>query len=212
MKFGYIRKRGNGPSIAKQEVALSKAGITDFTLEGPVYRDTPKPGTHRLTAEHLVERQALLRLLHEGDEIVVADSPTRFLSPSDAMQVVEEIARSKACLRVMVDDEVYQWKPTDAEIAARLAQLSQKTQVAITSEITAKARRARNTTGNLGGRPPSVDRDALKAAGEAWRDPNGPSARQIVEQYGISRSTLNREFGPISDVRARSEEDAESTD
>ena len=212
MKFGYIRKRGNGPSVAKQEEALKKAGLDDFTLEGPVYRDTPQSGTHRLTAEHLVERQALLRLLHEGDEIVVADYPTMFLSPSDAMQVVEEIARSKACLRVMTDGEVYQWKPTDAEIAVRLAQLSQKTQAAITSEITAKARRARNATGNLGGRPPSIDKKALKAAGAEWFNPNGPSPSEIVIKYGISRSTLNRKFGPISDVRERAQEEAESTD
>jgi DNA invertase Pin-like site-specific DNA recombinase len=202
MKLGYIRKRGNGPSIAKQEEALIKAGISDFSVEGPVYRDTPKPGTHRLTAEHLVERQALLRCLHKGDEIVVADYPTMFLSPLDAMQVVEEIARSKASLRVVEDGEIYEWKPSDADIAARLAQLSQKTQAAITSEITAKARRARNATGNLGGRPPSVDRDALKAAGEAWCDPNGPSPREIVEQYGISRTTLVRHFQPISQARA----------
>jgi len=212
MKFGYIRKRGNGPSIAKQEAALSKAGITDFTLEGPVYRDTPKPGTHRLTAEHLVERQALLRLLHQGDEIVVADYPTMFLSPSDAMQVVEEIARSKASLRVMADGEVYQWKPSDAEIAARLAQLAKMTQTAITSEITAKARRARSVTGNLGGRPPAVDKKALRAAGEEWCNPNGPSPSEIVIKYGISRSTLNRKFGPISEVRAQVAEEAESTD
>lgn len=208
MLLGYIRKRSGPPSIHNQEEALKKMGLSDLSDDGPVYRDEPSKEPHVLKARavkegDLVGRERLLRDLTKGDEIVVSDYATLFLSPADAMKVVERIAQAGAGLIVAEDGARYRWQEADALIAGQLAGLVQKTQASIRSEIAAVAREARTETGSFGGRPPSFTGERRDRAREQWVDPDGPSQKTIAETFGVSKATLHRAFGSRAKARAQ---------
>lgn len=222
MQFGYIRIRPVGTSLAKQKKALQGFGAFDQELstlasfenkldesasgfasfaEDRLAIDAPRPGRYALQADHLIAREGLLARLGKGDEIVVADYATIFLSPSDAMAVIEHIAKIGASLFVVEDNTRYQWSDTEQAIAAELAAIAQKTHKAVTDERMQKARATREDLGHKGGRRSAVDQKALKTAEKDWADPKKGTAQQIADRHGFARTTLIRLLGPISEAR-----------
>lgn len=200
MLYGYMRKRANGPDLESQKKALESMGI-DVSDTEQVRTDAPNPGTHAVTKRHLKQRSDVLATLTQGDVLIAPDYATLFLSPTDAMEVVADVAKAQAILVIAEDGARYEWKPSDSAIAAEIAILASKTQKALTREIAAKAREAREKAGNMGGRRPQVNRKKLEAARRDWEDPIGPSSAEIAEKHGIPRTTLIRHLGSISEAR-----------
>lgn len=222
MQFGYIRIRPVGTSLAQQKKALQSLGafgaelssLTAFESEldksAPSFAsfaenrlsiDDPKPGRHALQADHLIARKNLLARLAKGDELVVTDYATLFLSPSDAMVVIEHIAKCGATLFVVEDNSRYHWGNAEQKIAAELAAIAQKTHKAVTDERMQKARNTRKELGHMGGRRRTVDQKALEAARADWKDRTKGTAQDIADRHGLKRTTLIRLLGPISKAR-----------
>ena len=222
MQFGYIRIRPYGTSLAKQKKIFESLGAFDQELKSlaeyekglertsPSYTsfktdrlviDDPKPGNHALEPTHLIARKEILAKLSKRDELVVADYATLFLSPTDAMTVIERIANIGASLFVVEDGARYHWGEAEQGIAVELAAIAQKTHKAVTDERMQKARTTRKELGHMGGRPRKVDEKALEAAKIDWINPKKGTAQQIAERHGIASSTLIRELGPISEAR-----------
>lgn len=186
--------------IKSEDALKAGASFTDLNQERLAI-DDPKPGRHALQADHLIARKEVLSRLSKGDELVVADYPTVFLSPTDAMAVIEHIAKCGATLFVLEDNTRYHWGGAEQAIAAELATIAQKTHKAVTDERMQKARVSRKKLGHMGGRPRTIDEKALKAAKKDWANPNKGTAQQIADKRGIPRTTLIRLLGPISEAR-----------
>lgn len=187
MKRGYIRLSRAGPSLEVQKEALRSAGITDFSEFGPVYVDEIPKG-RRITG--LPERDAAIRSLLPGDELVVASASRLGTSASDVLAAIQRIGAKEAVILDAETGETISWHPD----ALKVAEYARRAERANRSEITAKMSLKRAESGKLGGAPTKKWKVSQKRAREMWNDPTR-SASEVAELVGISVPTLYRRFG-----------------
>lgn len=198
MLVGYIRETKGGLSRAKQETLLKGAGIDDFSdLSPQVFVDKPRRANRKAEPEDLVMRSDMILGLRSDDIVVVADFATLGVSSDDWLAAVGGIAATGATLRICEPDTVFAWPEGSTDIASRLAEGAAMAQAALTDNRTRNARKAKAKRGIHRGAP-RVDPAKIEAAEPHWGK-SDLSGAQVARMVGVSRSTLTRKLGNISD-------------
>ncbi|MCA1490739.1 recombinase family protein [Ensifer sp. NBAIM29] len=198
MRRGYIRLSKAGPSLEDQQKALASAGIDDFSEYGPVYVDViPKHNQPTLP-----QRLEAIRSLEAGDELVVASASRLGTSTGDVLDAMKAIGDQKAALFDAETGETVIWHPDTAKVIefARRAEGENR------REIAAKMRRARVTSGKVGGAPERFGAEALAEAEKLWADPK-LSSSEVARLTGINVRTLYRRLGDRGGKKFGSEQD-----
>lgn len=178
MLRGYIRTSKTGQSVDEQKVALTKAGITDFSDLGPVYLD---------------DREGAIRSLIEGDTLVVSEPSRLGISGADVLLALEAIGL-KGCSVMRADTlECIKWAP-DTQRVISFANEADSTNKKL---IAANARKARAATGNYGGKQefdwtPAILRKLKKLIAD------GKTREEQAAALGCSRSTLQRKLSQMN--------------
>jgi DNA invertase Pin-like site-specific DNA recombinase len=188
MRLGYIRIDKAGAARDEQEAALRRAGIADWSPDGPVYVDPvrpkrPKPGTDPLAA-----RTEAIRALRPGDELVIHSAARLGTTRGDVLAALDAIGRAEAAVYDCAAAETVTPHPLAVSMIAFAARAESQGQ----QERAAKARRGIT---RRAGPPAALTGKKLREAEKLWTNPE-TSARQVADATGASVRTLYRRFGP----------------
>lgn len=174
MLRGFIRTMGAGLSVKDQRAALSAAGLDVESEYGPVYLD---------------DRDAAIASLMEGDQLLVASAACLGHPEHDILAALSAIGALGATVMDLETQTTIPWSP-DAQAAV---DFSIRGGTATRNAVAAKARRARASSGNLGGIPAvEWDKDKLKKLRDMF-DQNTPR-QKMADLLGVSRPTLQRKL------------------
>lgn len=189
MRIGYMRVGKLCPPEEEQEALLRRAGLTDFSPYGEVYKDEmperKKAGEGKV---RLRRREAALRALREGDELVVSHEGVLGVDIDDIMFGLAEMAERGAVLHVASGGRTIRFHPAAAE-GLDAVNAGRKQQRAWSM---AHARLSSTRHHRGGGDGPNKKKLAEMEA--AWRDPK-KTGSQVAAEFGYSLATFHRYFG-----------------
>jgi DNA invertase Pin-like site-specific DNA recombinase len=178
MKYGYARVSTDGQSVAAQVATLSQAGAEKVFRETASGAKTDRAQLHRL-----------LKMLDEGDVLLVTRLDRLARSTRDLLNTLALIAEKKAAFRSLGDA----WANTTTAhgrlmltVLAGLAEFERELIRARTSEGRARAKARGVKLGPKFKLTPHQQREAL-----ARRD-KGETLMDIARSYNVSHSTISR--------------------
>ena len=206
MIIGYLRARKSGPSLDQQRQMLQEAGFKFGSSDELLFIDEPNVATRLLAPRHLVEREAMLTKVKNGDTIIVPDYATLALSETDWLSVLGFISGRGASLTIAEPERHYEWPDVVMPAIKEISNSAIAVGAALRAEQTASARKARDMTGRRGGRPTAAETygERWDQAVALWKDPNGGTGREISEATGVPLGTLKRELKSMAKARATS--------
>lgn len=171
-------------SLAEQVVALQREGV-DFVLQDSYQR-------RRVATEGdpAPRRSEAISRLRPGDQLVIATASVLGATRSELLQVLAATAAQGALINDLAAGELISLAP-EMEPVLRLAERAESQ---VRHQQAAKARAGRLVVRGPEKALAGKDRDKVEAD---WRNP-ALTADEVVRRHDVSRSTLNREFGPRS--------------
>jgi DNA invertase Pin-like site-specific DNA recombinase len=187
VKIGYMRQCAAGPTLAEQEALLRQAGIEDFARNAPIYIDKPR----RRPVATTPERDKMMRILRQGDVVVVAKASRLGTTRSDRLQALATITKRGASLYDADTGEAVQLQPE----AIRAMAFLDRAESGLKREQAARMRQRKVALGATGGRPERLRGKTKAAAAAAWADIT-KTARDVALEFNVGARTLYRLFGP----------------
>jgi len=177
LRIGYARVSTSDQNLDLQRDALARAGCVQFYEE----KASGKAASSR------AELANVLRALRAGDTLIVWRLDRLGRSLNDLVNIVNELHTRKVgfeSLTEKIDTSTAQGRM----FFGFMASMAQYQRDVIRENTTAgiKAARAR---GRMGGRPSSLDDQAIKEIRALMRD-DSITVANIAERYGVSRATL----------------------
>ncbi|MFC7557626.1 recombinase family protein [Pseudoroseomonas wenyumeiae] len=160
-----------------------------FSRDAPVYIDKPRRGPVATTPE----RDKMMRILRQGDMVVIAKASRLGTTRTDRLQALATITKRGASLYDADTGEAVQLQPE----AIRAMAFLDRAESGLKRELAARMRARKVALGATGGRPERLQGNT-KAAGAiicAWADIT-KTARDVALEFNVGARTLYRVFGP----------------
>lgn len=175
---GYIRGCAAAPDVTKQQRDLARAGVR----EDCVYADLAHG--KRLAFERL------LKVLHEGDIVIVASLDRLGTSVEEILGRLKEI-RAKGAILSSLKEKIDGTKPSGRLTIETLTRLPEMGSV-LAAERKVEIERRKSAPKRSPGRPGRVTQDLMAQADGLLGD--GLTVGAAARKIGVGRSTLYKAF------------------
>lgn len=193
MLLGLARVSTDKQSLARQLDALAGAGVEPSRIV--VEHGVSGAKTHR---EGLDE---LLRLVREGDEVVVAELSRLGRRTSQVLQLVETLSERGVTVRCLQPALVFDVSPMSRLLLALLAAVAEM-ELETLRQRTREGVAAAKARGRVGGRPRVLTAAQVRQVRRMRAE--GVTLAECAEIFAVSVSTIRRSC----DVGVRKQEDA----
>jgi len=195
MLIGYARASLEKQAIDRQLDELAAEGV----VSGDIYQEKVT-GTKR----DRPELNRILGALRQGDTVIVVELSRMSRSTKDLLEIVDTIHKAGAHFRSLNERWLDTTTPQGQLIFTIFAGLCQFERD-LTAERTKSGLKAAAARGRVGGRP-GTDQELVAAVEEMRRQQ--VKIDQIVEDTGVSRSTVNRILKAMRERTATQKQDS----